>query len=138
MKRFLEQSEGQTEYLPKESEDGGIDWYRSNNDIRNYIRALTKPYPGAITFFNEGIIKYDAIPFDIEVPKEKYKIGEVVKIFNKKDFLIRTRDSFFLLDYDIVQNTELKEVLFCISKFFKSDEKKLLMNETKYPDHHSK
>jgi UDP-4-amino-4-deoxy-L-arabinose formyltransferase/UDP-glucuronic acid dehydrogenase (UDP-4-keto-hexauronic acid decarboxylating) len=31
-------------------EDGRIDWRQSAEDVRNLVRAVTKPYPGAFTF----------------------------------------------------------------------------------------
>ncbi|OGH24578.1 MAG: hypothetical protein A3B47_03820 [Candidatus Levybacteria bacterium RIFCSPLOWO2_01_FULL_39_24] len=46
-------------------EDGLIDWAKSSKDIYNLIRALTKPYPGAFTFFKgKKLIIYNA-----EIPK---------------------------------------------------------------------
>ena len=43
-----EQNEAEAEYFPqRKPEDGTIDWNRSNGEIRNLIRALTHPYPGA-------------------------------------------------------------------------------------------
>jgi UDP-4-amino-4-deoxy-L-arabinose formyltransferase/UDP-glucuronic acid dehydrogenase (UDP-4-keto-hexauronic acid decarboxylating) len=34
-------------------EDGRIDWRHGSEDIRNLVRAVTKPYPGAFTFAGE-------------------------------------------------------------------------------------
>lgn len=36
---------------PRLPEDGEIDWNQSAQKIHNLIRAVTKPYPGAFTFF---------------------------------------------------------------------------------------
>ena len=36
----------------RKPEDGLIDWNQSNNRIYNWIRALTKPYPGAFTLLD--------------------------------------------------------------------------------------
>ena len=96
---FEEQSHKEAEYFPQRTaEDGYIDWNRSANEIRNFVRALAKPYPGAITFLEGHKIKvWDVIPFDISISAEKYTSGEIVKIFNKQDLLIRTKDSFILI-----------------------------------------
>ncbi len=34
-------------------EDGRINWNKKSRDIHNWIRALTKPYPGAFTYFKK-------------------------------------------------------------------------------------
>ena len=36
--------------LFRSPEDGRIDWSQSAEDVRNLVRAVTKPYPGAFTF----------------------------------------------------------------------------------------
>jgi methionyl-tRNA formyltransferase len=46
-------------------EDGLIDWDNTSKDIYNFIRAITKPYPGAFTYF-EG---KKMIIWDAEIPK---------------------------------------------------------------------
>jgi methionyl-tRNA formyltransferase len=38
-----------TRFPPRSPEDGSIDWSWSAERIRNFIRAQTKPYPGAFT-----------------------------------------------------------------------------------------
>lgn len=37
-------------YPARKPEDGLIDWAKSPEEIRNFIRAQTKPYPGAFTY----------------------------------------------------------------------------------------
>lgn len=44
--------------FPKRSpEDGEIDWSKSPKEINNFIRAQTKPYPGAFTIINGKKVK---------------------------------------------------------------------------------
>lgn len=46
-------------------EDGLIDWSKTSRQIHNLIRALTKPYPGAFTYFDgEKMLVWDS-----EIPK---------------------------------------------------------------------
>ena len=46
---FKEQDESRRRVMPQRSPaDGKIDWYRSSFEIYNFIRAQTKPYPGAV------------------------------------------------------------------------------------------
>jgi UDP-4-amino-4-deoxy-L-arabinose formyltransferase/UDP-glucuronic acid dehydrogenase (UDP-4-keto-hexauronic acid decarboxylating) len=39
-----------TKFGRRRPEDGLIDWRQSAEDVRNLVRAVTKPYPGAFTF----------------------------------------------------------------------------------------
>ncbi len=61
----VSQDESQATYFPqREPKDGEIDWGMSSTEIRNFIRAQTRPYPGAFTIINGKKIKiWDA---DIE------------------------------------------------------------------------
>ncbi len=46
------QNKEEATYLPRRKpEDGRIDWGKTNIEIYNLVRALTKPYPGAFTFY---------------------------------------------------------------------------------------
>jgi len=52
------QDESKATYWEKRSpKDGKIDWSQSSKEIYNWIRALTKPYPGAFTYHNGIKIK---------------------------------------------------------------------------------
>lgn len=47
-----EQIESEASYFPARTpEDGIIHWDKSAYEIRNLIRAVTKPYPGAFTYY---------------------------------------------------------------------------------------
>ncbi len=49
----LKQNHSNATYYPKRSpEDGEINWNWNSEQIRNFIRAQTKPYPGAFTIIN--------------------------------------------------------------------------------------
>lgn len=50
-------------------EDGYIDWHQTSEQIYNFIRALTKPFPGAFTYF-EG---KKMIIWDSEIPEKPKK-----------------------------------------------------------------
>jgi len=127
---FKEQSHDKAEFFPQRTaEDGYIDWNRSGHEIRNFVRALTNPYPGAVTFFNGHKIKiWDAIPFEIDISAEKYTPGEIVKIFNKLDILVRTKDSFLLInDYDLEsEGVQLKRGNILSSASFKDQMKTII------------
>ena len=86
-------------YLPKRSpEDGGIDWQRDSMAIYNFIRGLTRPYPGAFSQTKKfKLTVWKARPFKMKLNKI-YKPGQIVKIFQDKAFLVKTGDDFLLID----------------------------------------
>lgn len=95
------QPEG-AEYLPQRTEsDGGIDWRCTMRDIRNFIRALTRPYPGAYTLLDgHRMIIYDAVPFVVNIPQGN--TGEVVFVFHSGHLLVQCGDGHMLVtDYVI-------------------------------------
>jgi methionyl-tRNA formyltransferase len=48
----IQQDESLATHFPQRSpEDGEIDWSKNALDIFNFVRAQTKPYPGAYTYF---------------------------------------------------------------------------------------
>jgi methionyl-tRNA formyltransferase len=58
----IPQDHSQATVFPKRSpEDGLIDWSWDSKRIRNFIRAQTKPYPGAFSYINgKKVIFWDA------------------------------------------------------------------------------
>lgn len=58
----IKQNHSKATYFPKRTpQDGEIDWKWESSKINRFIRAQTKPYPGAFTFINEKkIILWDA------------------------------------------------------------------------------
>ncbi len=101
------------EYWPKRTpEDGKIDWNKSAKEIHRLIRASTKPYPGAFTFYkNKKIIIWKAgfSQEEIMVPGEILKNEKFIDIGTKKGVII-------IKEYSINNNDKLKE-------FFKIGEK---------------
>ncbi len=50
----IRQDEAEATYVPqRKPEDGKIDWSWDSEKIRNFIRAQSKPYPGAFTEIND-------------------------------------------------------------------------------------
>jgi methionyl-tRNA formyltransferase len=64
----VKQDHAQATYFPKRTpEDGLIDWSWDVQRIRNFIRAQTKPYPGAYTIMEgKKIIIWDADITDVQ------------------------------------------------------------------------
>lgn len=51
--RITQSNEGATYGSRRRPEDGGIDWQGPARDTFNWVRGLTRPYPGAFTFLGE-------------------------------------------------------------------------------------
>ena len=136
--KFEEQNDDEAEYFPQRTPaDGKIDWTRSNAAIQNFVKALTRPYPGAESYIDSHKIKiWSVIPFELEV-ESKEEIGVIVKIFNKNDILIKTKDSFILInDYEAESESfEFKEGMkFETESFSRQMDTIIKRHQTKYPD----
>jgi methionyl-tRNA formyltransferase len=73
-------------YPKRTPTDGEIDFKRSAIDVYNFIRALTKPYPGAFTYLSDDskiVIWKAEIVFD----ESRLKMDDI--IFDTLDFKIR-------------------------------------------------
>ena len=82
------QNKEEATYLPKrQPEDGKIDWTKPNIEIYNLIRAITKPYPGAFTFYNG---KKVFIWESEKIEGGNEKSGVVIKIVGGKGIVVDT------------------------------------------------
>ncbi len=89
------QDKKEATYLPKRKpEDGRIDWGKTNIEIYNLVRALTKPYPGAFTFYGGKkafIWESEKINGDFGKP------GTIVKIAEGKGIVVGTGKGSLLI-----------------------------------------
>ena len=95
--------EGEPTFYPKRTpEDGLIDWKTSVTEIHNFIKAITRPYPGAFSFINkQKIMFWKAQPFDHTIIFDNVKLGEIVEKFSTGDFIVKCIDGTLLVtDYD--------------------------------------
>jgi methionyl-tRNA formyltransferase len=132
------QNESEAEYFPQRlPEDGWIDWNAPTEQVLNFVRALTKPYPGARTRIGDNSIRiWRATPFDMEFNLTTFSAGEIVKVFSLGDFLVRTRDGFVLArEYDSESmEFQPKEGMRFDSSSFKEQLRVILRrHEAKYP-----
>lgn len=63
-----------TYYGGRKPSDGEIDWNKSAEEVRNLVRAVTRPYPGAYSFLGER----KAFFWDVSVVKASGKPGTVI------------------------------------------------------------
>jgi methionyl-tRNA formyltransferase len=78
-------------------EDGLIDWKKSANDLYNFIRAQTRPYPGAFTYFNGKVLRVwrTSIVAPLNICLESISIGQIIP--NTDKILIKTGDGILEL-----------------------------------------
>ncbi|MEI6681824.1 MAG: formyltransferase family protein [Bacteroidota bacterium] len=95
----LFKQEGPSTFYPKRTpSDGLIDWTKSVFEIFNFIRALTKPYPGAFTFIdNKKVTIWKAQPFDTKITYWGAKPGEIVEVFSGVDYLVNCNSGLLLI-----------------------------------------
>lgn len=94
---------GEPSYYPKRNpKDGIIDWSKTVFEIYDFVRALTKPYPGAFSFIGERkIMIWKAQPFDTRLSYFGKKEGEIVKVFDDMSFVVNCNSGLLLVtDYD--------------------------------------
>ena len=94
---------GEPTYYPKRTkEDGLVDWSKTVFEIYDFIRALTKPYPGAFSFINDNeIVIWSAQPFDTRIAMPSVQEGQVVEVFSDYEFVVNCNSGLLLItDYD--------------------------------------
>ncbi len=96
----IAQDDAPARYLPKRiAEDGAIDWHRSCRDIDRFVRALTRPYPGAFSPLRGGkAIVWRARPLGMDLPGGSAVPGIIGAVFANNAFTVRTGDGWLLVD----------------------------------------
>lgn len=130
------QNHEQAEYLPQRTiEDGWIDWNRDCLAIYDFIRAQTKPYPGAFTMLNhKKILVWKAVPFEQEESHFKsYQPGEIIQVFCQQEVLVKCgKGALILTSYE--GEISAKNCIF-ESADFKTQMKHIKeRHQQKYPD----
>lgn len=96
----LMEQKGQATYYPKRTpEDGQIDWNTMDIDqIYNFIRAQTKPYPGAFASFSRNRVSlWKAQIFDRVIKYDHAQYGEIVEHFDDRSILINCLGGLLLV-----------------------------------------
>ena len=94
---------GEPTFYPKRTpEDGLINWNQTSEKLYDFIRAITKPYPGAFSYLDNKKIKiWKAQPFDNKITYDQNKIGQIVEIFSSGDFVVNCyTGSLLVTEYD--------------------------------------
>ena len=86
-------------YFPQRTtDDGAIDWNCKAEEIYNFVRALSKPYPMARSMNGDYTVKFNALrPFD----EKAGEAGVISFVFDDNSFLISCSDGRLIVDqYD--------------------------------------
>lgn len=120
--RFGTQQPHNCKYLPKRiSEDGLIDWNRPGKNIYDFVRALTKPYPGAYTVYNKTVVyiwRARYIDMETDFWNEK-KAGEVVQKLPEDKLIVKCGKGFLLVDDYYADGNEIGQGVVFQSADFK-------------------
>tara|TARA_B100001059_G_C17839319_1_gene590836 strand:+ start:3922 stop:4917 length:996 start_codon:yes stop_codon:yes gene_type:complete len=129
-----EQSTENPTYYPKRDEnDSLINWNDKIDAIDRFIKAVTKPFNGAYTFYNnQKLIIYRANIFDKSIFGIKSKkFGEIVEIFPNQKFLIFANGGLLIVhEYKcktlikkgfVLNNHNQKKRIFDVNKFGNHD-----------------
>ena len=109
---FSKQDEKRATYYGKRiPEDGEINWNWNKERIRNWIRALANPYPGAFTYLNNNKLiihkaKYSDLGYSFNM--------ENGLILSVKPLIVKTPNGALeLIDYSFMDNlkTQLKKLV---------------------------
>ncbi len=89
---------GEPSYFPKRTpEDGLIQWPITIMEMHNFVRALTRPYPGAFAVLRgEKLSIYCGQPFSNKLEFDQPE-GSVIESFFSGDFLIKCSDGAYLV-----------------------------------------
>lgn len=92
-------------------EDGLIDWSRSTREVFNLVRAVTRPYPGAFTYYRGRLVTvWRALPGEeawTALP------GQVLRLDPERGVLIKTGDgTLWLTELAVDGETENPSTIF--------------------------
>jgi methionyl-tRNA formyltransferase len=98
-------------YYPKRTdEDGIIFWDKDSAEIYNLIRAVTRPFHGAFTFYNnKKMMIWNGYPFDSRLFDPYIMPGVILHLFSNGDIVLKTGDgSFIITEYELDDTIELQ------------------------------
>ena len=130
-----------SKYLPKRNpNDGYIDWNTSAKQIYDFVRSLTKPYPGARTILNGEIVKIWKIRIlDLGAKHNKsyinYKPGTLIfKTFENK-IIVKSKNKLMIIDDHNLNLKKYSEGSIFDSVSFKNQIKNIIKrHKNTFPD----
>ena len=136
LETMQEQREEEAAYLPKRTPgDGGIDWTRPAERIHDFVRAQTRPYPGAFTTLQGRKMHiWEAVP--ISLGKTNAEPGRVVNVFRSGEALVAAGEGMLLVrDWTSPDGGEFTQGAVCDSESFAGQMQRIVeRHQTAYPD----
>lgn len=115
---LTKQNENEATYLLKRTpEDGQINWHQPVKDIQRLIRAVSRPYPGAFSYY-EG--KHQVIFWKADFEENKKYIGipgQIAELSNNEIIIVCVDGLLRVFDY-----TNIDDIKFIIGHKFKWSE----------------
>ena len=140
LRQGKQQSEAYARYLPQRlKEDGQIDWDQKPEAIVDFIRALTKPYPGAFTFDEQKteILLWNAVAFEDTTYGSGHKPGSVLDIFANNELVVKSRNGVVIItSFDYAGNVSALPGQVLESMPFKENINRIInRHKIKYPQY---
>jgi methionyl-tRNA formyltransferase len=106
---FIQDETIATWFSKRSPEDGQISWEWQKERIYNWVRALSEPYPGAFTYYNDEVIIIDKIEYSNLGYIHEIKNGTildggfypVIKTSNGAIKILKTRNNVYFIKGDI-------------------------------------
>jgi methionyl-tRNA formyltransferase len=110
---LLKQDDSKATYFEKRTpDDGEINWNWHKERIQNWVRALSKPYPGAFTYYDGEKIKINRVEYSDAGFHQNDSNGKILDI--KNHVIVKTPNGAIVLT-DMEMNDNIK---FEIGKIF--------------------
>lgn len=110
------------EFWPQRSpEDGKIDWSLPAEKIYDFVRAQTKPYPGAFSFYNGHKIKIWKCEMKRNTSFQSADCAEIIKIKNKRIWVGCGSNNLIIVikDFEIENQSKIDfDIFFKLNSFF--------------------
>lgn len=115
------QDDGESFYFPQRTrEDGLIDWHKPARFLYDFVRALTKPYPGAYTMINGQAVTIWAGKY-IDCDSAELlaaEPGRILLVYPNGEILVSCGEGLFLITiYDV----QTRDVLTAGAQFDSAD-----------------
>lgn len=92
-----------TFYNPRKPEDGKINWNQSSISIYNFVRALSKPWPGAFTFLKGFKLIIWKVCIGNNASGVPY--GKVIKVDDDYIYVSTIDKEIIITDYEILEHS---------------------------------
>ncbi|MDH5652081.1 MAG: formyltransferase family protein [Gammaproteobacteria bacterium] len=104
------QNEEAGTYLPRlhTETNGAIDWTWSGDEIDRFIRAFSRPYPGAFTYVGSNIIHIIEATYEKSDSMHPYMSGRIVNASINGDITVYVRDGILNIHKIRIDDDEVK------------------------------